>query len=246
MRKQAQKVTYFEEDISKARIQEMLFELVDRVERLEREVFPCGPDDFSSPPSKPRRGRKPKLETKEVLARRERLNLWLEQNWPRLLVPLRRAQRSKDFSYAISALIAAKKEGISGIHQPPFYDTPEKYERALGEFLRSGRFHGNPTNLAGAMAGLPELSWKRSFDLCTSHPHHSGHMLQVYWDHMRRKFPERLRELEEARTTLDVKIVLARSRSDDPVYLHLKENPDKVKLWLEKGKPIVLNSVNKL
>jgi hypothetical protein len=63
-------------------------------------------------------------------------------------------------------------------------------------------------------------------------------MLQVYWDYMKRKFPVRLRELEEARTELDVKIVLSRSRTNDPVYLHLKENPDKVKEWLEEGKPL--------
>lgn len=87
------------------------------------------------------------------------------------------------------------------------------------------------------MAGLPELSWKRSLDICSNHPYKTGYMLPVYRDYMKRRFSDRLRELDEARTELDVKIVLARSRTDDPVYIHLKENPDKVKEWLEAGKP---------
>jgi hypothetical protein len=54
---------------------------------------------------------------------------------------------------------------------------------------------------------------------------------------MRRRFSDRVRELEEARTELDVEIILARSRTDNPVYLLLRENPEKVKEWLEEGKP---------
>ena len=132
----------------------------------------------------------------------------------------------------------AKKFGIPGVFQPPFYDdAPENFYEPLRGFLESGRFYGNPRNLAAAMAGLPELSWKRSFEICTAHPHKSGHMLPAYWDHMRRKFPDRLRELEAAKSPADVKIVLARLRTTDPVYVHLKENPERVKEWLEEGKP---------
>jgi hypothetical protein len=186
-------------------------------------------------------GRKPKLETDKLLKRREHLTSWLEQNWPRLSVALHGTETSGNPAEAIAALVAAKTEGISGVAQPPFYYAPEKYEQELGKFLGSGRFHGNPRNLAAAMAGLPELSWKRSFDICTNHPYKGGQMLQAYWDYMRRNFPDRLRELEEARTPLDVKIVLARSRTDDPLYRHFKDNPDKVKEWLEAGKPIDSN-----
>ncbi len=219
------------------RVLELLSELRARVERLEGEVFPCGPDDLSLSPPKPRKGRKPNLETGELLKRRLYLTAWLEQNWPPLSVALRRAENSNNPSAAIAEMIAVKRKGIPGVFQPPFYDTPEAYVEDLGKFLKSGRFHGNPRNLAAAMAGLPELGWKRSFDICSGHPYKTGHMLQVYRDHMKRKFPDRLRELDEARTELDVKIVLARARTDDPVYIHLKENPDKVKEWLEAGKP---------
>ena len=124
---------------------------------------------------------------------------------------------------------AAKKNRFFSPCQSPFYESPEKHEEALGAFLKSGRYHGNPRTLAAAMAWLPELSWKRSFDICTKHPYKTDHKFPAYWDYMMCNFPDRLRELEEARTELDMRIVLARSRTENPVYLHLKENPNKVK-----------------
>jgi hypothetical protein len=135
-------------------------------------------------------------------------------------------------------LAAAEKDQYFSPYHPPFYDAPDRFAGELGEFFKSGRYHGNPRNLAAAMAGLPELSWKRSFDICSAYPYKTDHKVQAYWDHMRRNFPDRLRELEEAETELDVKIVLGRSRTDDPLYLHLKENPGKVKEWLEAGRPV--------
>jgi len=150
---------------------------------------------------------------------------------------MRKAEHSNNPSVAIVELIAAKRDGISGVFQPPFYDSPENFIDALGGFLTSGRFHGNPRTLAAAMAGLPEMSWKRSFDICSAHPYTTGHALQAYRDYMKRKFPDRLKELDKVRTEEGVRMVLARSRTHDPLFLHLKENPGKVKEWLEFGKP---------
>ena len=189
---------------------EMLSELRSRVEQLEVEVYGDRKSKPPSPSSVPnvRSGRKPKLEVETLLKRRISLTAWLEQNWPRLSVPLRKAEASGNASEAVAAIIAARKFGITGVFQPPFYDAPEDFYEALRSFLNSGRFRGNPRNLAAAMAGLPELSWKRLFDICTAHPHKSGHMLQAYWDHMRRKFPDRLRELEAAKSASEVEIIL--------------------------------------
>src|ERR1019366_2229951 len=186
MRKKAPKRASFEEGISKLEVLELLSTLRRRVEQLEGEVFPCGLPLDASQVATPRKGRKPRLETEEILKRRASLSSWLEQNWPRLSVPLRRAESSGNHSEAIAAFVAVKKHGVPGVFQPPFYDAPEAYEKELGEFLEKGRFRGNPRNLAAAMAGLPQLSWKRSFDICIAHPHKTGHMLEVYWDHMRR------------------------------------------------------------
>jgi hypothetical protein len=232
------------ETISLDRIVEMLSELRTRVNRLESELLPYGPK-ISEPPQRPRKGRKPSLETERLFERRKNLTTWLEQNWPRLSVAVRKSERSGNSSVAIAALVYAKNQGTPGVFQPPFYDMPEQFEAALGAFLKSGRYHENPRNLAAAMAGLPELSWKRSFDICTMHPYKTGYAIEAYWDYMRRNFPDRLRELEEAKKPLDVKIILARSRTQDPVYLHLKENPERVKEWLEEGKPKGRNPIGR-
>jgi hypothetical protein len=224
-----------EDDFSLQRAKEMLIELRERVAWLEGEVFSITSHQFFPAPPK-RMGRRPKIETQVLLNRRNRLTTWLEQNWPNLSIALRRARNS---SQALAGLIAAK-EGVPGALQPPFYHQLERHEAALWQFLRSGRYHGNPRNLAAAMAGLPELSWKRSFDICSKHPHKGGLALQAYWDYMRRNFPDRLRELAEVRTPEQVKMILARSRTNDPIYLHLKEHPDEALEWLKAGKPSLL------
>jgi hypothetical protein len=240
MRKEPPPKVTSKAEISPNHVLNELSELRKRVELLEKEVYPFGKGEPFPPPKKARLGRAPKLEPAEVLRRRENLTTWLEQNWPRLAAALRWAEQSKNPSRAIAALIEAKRDGIPGVFQPPFYDEPEEFVEALGKFLESGRFHGNPRTLAAAMAGLPEQGWKRSFDICSAQPYKTGYALQVYRDYMRRNFPDRLRELDKAGTEEEIKMVLTRSRSHDPVYLHLKENPGKVKEWLEAGKPIEL------
>ncbi|MGA3373490.1 MAG: hypothetical protein ABSC48_17200 [Terracidiphilus sp.] len=50
-------------------------------------------------------------------------------------------------------------------------------------------------------------------------------------------FPDRWRELQKAKTEEQVKAVLKKSRTHDPTYLWLKENPGKALEWLNAGKP---------
>ncbi len=237
MRRKHQTPSISKDVISTDQLYRLVSELRERVELLEREVYPHRSGELSPSQPRPPKGRRPKLHSGVLLERRVRLTAWLEQNWPRLSVVLRIAERSGSTSEAIATLAATDKEKFTSPYHSAFYEKPEQFEAELRAFLKSGRFCGNPRNLAGAMAGLPELSWKRSFDICAEHPYKTDYKIPAYWDHMRRKFPERLRELEEAETTLNVEIVLARSRTEDPVYLHLRDNPEKVKEWLEAGKP---------
>ena len=107
----------------------------------------------------------------------------------------------------------------------------------IWNFVTSGRFHDNLRNFANAMAGVPEMSWKRSFDLCTANPPNPPISMhpRAYRDFLHRNFPERLRELESARTPDQVAKILAKSRSKDPTYLTLRAEPAKVLEWLQKG-----------
>lgn len=159
--------------------------------------------------------------------------MWFERAWPFLSIALRKANVSCD---AVVAMMEAKaREAFVG-QLPPFEKNPEEHETALWEFLQSGRLYGNPRNLAAAMAGLPELSWKRSFDICSAHPCKQMVAEQCWRDYLRRKFPQRLRELRSAKTTEQVRKVLRKSRSHDLTYEFLKEHPEDVIRWLNPDK----------
>lgn len=233
MRKARQNSRRSEEPFSLEHAQKLISELVLRVEKLENQAFWDGMRARFQPPAKRSKGRPPRIPEDELLDRRKNLSSWIEFNWPEVSVRLRNARSSVE---ALAAMVSAK-ERSPGAFQPPFYHTIEQHESALWQFLQSGRFYGNPKNLASAMAGLPELSWKRSFDICCRYPDKGCSHLHAYWDYMRRNFPDRLRELSTASSTDEVKAILAKSRTQDPVYQHLKANPDKVLDWLAAGKP---------
>jgi hypothetical protein len=54
---------------------------------------------------------------------------------------------------------------------------------------------------------------------------------------MRRKFPDRLRELLAAQSVSEIQRILRKSPSKDTHYVRLKKNPEKVLEWLHAGKP---------
>lgn len=213
-------------------VRDSLFSLNDRVSRLE--IDTSGSWLPPHPASVKRgMGRKPKIEPDEVLKRRDQLVVWIERAWPFLSIALRKAKRPQD---AVAAMMEAKARVPFVMPIPPFEMNPQEHEAALWEFLKSKRLYGNPRNLAAAMAGLPELSWKRSFDICSKHPCEYVIAEEAWGDYLRRKFPDRLRELRRAKTEEDVRSVLRRSRGHDPTYLFLKKHPDAVLKWLDATK----------
>jgi hypothetical protein len=218
-----------EADFSLVDAKRMISDLQQRVLRLEAELFGTGAFVLGPPPVKPGMGRKRKLEQEELLKRRDLLSRWVEEDWPLLSVALRKAKNSDD---ALAAILAAK-ERVPFVMQPLFYRAPEEYKEQLWEFLESERMNGNPRNLAGAMAGLPELSWKRSLDICQQNPCQFPLARQAWRDFMRRKFSVRLREFLAVATVEDAKVVLARSKTTDPTYIYLKKHPEEALLELK-------------
>lgn len=213
----------------------LLLEMEERISRLEAQAFGTGIYLEETAPIKRSKGRPPRLDPKEVHERRDKSANWLERNWPFLSVALRQAKTPRDVTNAIQE--AAKRKPL--VFPQPYFCEPEKHEEALWQFLQSGRFCGNPRNLAAAIAGFPEYTWKRSFDICSGHPYIALPAVEAYWDYMRRNFPDRLRELGATKTPEQVKAVLRKSHTQDPIYLHLKKNPEKVLEWLNAGKPSV-------
>jgi hypothetical protein len=230
MRKRAKKSTTSEEAISISELTKLVVELRERVRKLEGVVSGNEPLLFvgEEPSGEPSMGRKPKLPADELVRRRDRLSSWIEQNWPFLSVELGNPRNAK---FAAYAFVKAKRRRPA-LFQPPFYHDPEKYTDQLWEFLHSRRFGGNPRYLAGAMAGLPELSWKRSLDISQEHPLQTPLQPEAWRDHFRRRFNLRFRELESAKTVDDVKTILTRSVTDDITYRHLKKYPQEVLKWV--------------
>lgn len=232
MRKRPTQGATSEEVFSLAELTKRVKALERKVALLEGEIRGTGP--FLSPfPEEHAQeatiGRKPKLATEEVVRRRDILAPWIELNWPELSKELLSPRNPK---FAAYAFVKAKNQRVVVMGIVPFHSNPERFNAELWAFLNSKRFAGNPRNLAGAMAGLPELSWKRSLDIAQKHPIKTPLLPPVWRDHLRRRFPDRFMELRTARTVEDVKAILKRSKSDDVTYRHMREYPEEVLKWV--------------
>lgn len=216
-------------------------ELTKRVEALESRVQFLEPYPYNarrgflslggSAPKK--KGRKPGIEKEDLLRLRDALTTWLEQDWPELSVGIRRSKSGK-------AVVEALKSTNGYGHYPFTPDinqNADKYERETWEFLQSGKYRGSPRNFANAMAGLPNVSWRTSWNICSANPCTRPILPPAIRDHIRRKFPNRFRELLKAKTEEDVKRILRKSHSKDETWTWFKKNPSKVLESLGAGRP---------
>src|SRR5215469_13286242 len=85
-------------ELTSSELAQVLHEIKERLSRLETEAFGTNGLIPHSPPKKPKRGRKPKLDQQELLERRDQLVTFLEQNWPYLSVALCKAQKPRNAS----------------------------------------------------------------------------------------------------------------------------------------------------
>jgi hypothetical protein len=233
MRKARRSTGKSEETTSSQPIDNVLAELRQRVEKLEQIVFFNLGNDLPFSESRRGRGRPTKVPVSDLIKRRDALVLWIEENWPEVELAIRKARNAEDLHASL------KRARGSGTHpfQPLFYHQPEKYLQQLWAFLCSDRYHGNPRDIAGAMAGMPELSWKRSFDICGGHKCATFKHPRAYRDYLKKKFPQRFRELLAAKNAEEVIGILKRSRTKDQHYLALSQNSARVLTWLEAGLP---------
>jgi hypothetical protein len=189
---------------------------------------------FKLPDPPPRRrGPTPGVRKDELLGCRDTLVDVFEENWPELHSAFRKAKTPADLLQPLKQL----KRRASYIYQPPFLDSPENYLDNLWEFLQTKRYRENPRNVAAAMAGVHVVSWKTSFDVGSSNPSNLPLAPRTYREYLRRKFPDRLRELLLAENETQVRDILARSRTKDRHYRVLKDNADQVLGWLHDGIP---------
>jgi hypothetical protein len=203
---------------------------LQRVERLERTVAENGLELSHAfwEPEKRGKGRPSGVNEKELR----------EDNWPEISLGLKKAKNEQQL-----AEVFRNNRRSSYAFERAFSKEPERFAGDCWKFIhaekKSNKYRGNPRNLAAAMAGLPEILPRTSFNRCAKWINNKGHPVgyRAYRDYLQRKFRERFRLLIKASSTDEVAKILRGSRSKDKVIRYLRENPHKVLYWLECGKP---------
>jgi hypothetical protein len=178
-------------------------------------------------------GQMPAYSLADLLARRNALVTFLEMNWPEIKLAILAAQSSADLQHVFQNA----RKPIAALVEPEFVQQPTEFLEKCWEFVKSKRYCNNPRRLADALAGLPKLSWKRSFDVCSGSRCTQAIEPRAVRDFLLRKFPQRLKELLQVHTEPEVISVLQRSRTKDHCYLQLLENPSGVLESLTIGQP---------
>jgi hypothetical protein len=98
--------------------------------------------------------------------------------------------------------------------------------------LQSGRYTGEPRQIAYAIAGVPELAWRTSLDRGTKNPSSLRITLPAFADHIRRHNPKCLKALIRTGTTPET-LRLLRSCCEECRRLAAK--PERVRRALQIG-----------
>lgn len=170
----------------------------------------------------------------ELFSWRDRLVWFLESNWPELEPRLRRARTAHDVRQALEPYKVAAPAPYLLAHG-------EK----LSEFLSSGRYRGDPRQIANAMAGVDTLSWRRSLDLCSAPDNRCTLMVheRAWRDLMRRKFPDRFlllrraEKLDEPAAIKKISTIMRGTRTRDENIRLRRNRPEEVLRLLRSGIP---------
>jgi hypothetical protein len=202
---------------------QMHTELKEELARLKAESsdYTVGFVGLSEIRFKDEKPRKPMvtLSFEELIGRRD----WLIQKWepdcPEILASILSARNPIAATDALLTRVVRDSPV-----KPGFLQAPHKCASQLWLFLLSGRFKDSLRNLANATAGLPEMGWKRSFDLCGSDSPDDRLPVdpRAYRNFLKRNSSDRLIQLESARSVVEVEKILAKSRSKHPVFLAMK------------------------
>jgi hypothetical protein len=206
-------------------------ELEKRVAELEQQFHSMNHFDLPTAP-KPKRGPKPRLRESELLRRRDSLIYWLEDNWPELSRAIRKAKNGEQLIPALRRMRPLSTQ----YEQPPFCCDWKQHWPLLWEFVsKSKRYFNNPRNIANALAGIPELSWKRSFDVCSNHPSHLEIQARAVLDYLRRNVPERLKAIRAVNGDVEQIQQILQTRTKDIQLIILSQRAMNVAQYLSEG-----------
>jgi hypothetical protein len=212
-------------------------ELIEaRLQRVEAAAGVDAPEYFWNAyrqAQRKRPGKKPAYREPALLARRDAVVTYLEMNWPEIRLAIQTAQSPEDLKQAFKKA----QRPAAALVEPEFVRQPLEFLNECFAFVRSERYSNNPRRLADAMAGLPKLRWKRSLDICSASKCTLLIEPRAIRDWLRRKYPQRLRELLRVSDKAEIVSILQRSRTKDPQYRALLENPIALLETLKAGQP---------
>lgn len=178
-------------------------QLEQRVEKLESVTGILAPEWLTSHPDvRGKPGPKPALQLDTILYRRDRIIRTLEDNWPRIERGLLGTTTDEQIRETLSPYLETDTDlkgrldfqGLSTqLIRTPIREKPRS--TIFQSFRQDGerafqRLNRLPSRiLANALAGVPELSVRRSYDICASHPSINVVGLNI-WIHYAKKYPD--------------------------------------------------------
>jgi TolA-binding protein len=173
-----------------AALEDRIDQMQEEIDRISGIAVPAQIQEAIDNIGKPRTDTRQKINEAELLLNRDNLVRWLEEHWPKIVKPLLAAKNPSEI-FAVMEAIAAPPD-IRPTWQVGIIDNPAK----LLEFLRSEKFRRRPPKktitdalalykserrqraanrlptrqIANAMAGVPQLKWRTSFDKCVKVP----------------------------------------------------------------------------
>jgi hypothetical protein len=113
-------------------------------------------------PTSVKRGRRPRMTSEEFQKRRDGLLQFLEIRWNDLSEVMREPR-------SLTHLVQAIDSASPGAQAMWEYQQLTEQIGPLWEFLESGRYKGKPLQIANAIAGVPEMTWRSSLDRGTKY-----------------------------------------------------------------------------
>jgi hypothetical protein len=160
---------------------------------------------------------------------RDELVNFVEVRWPDLV---KRIKRPK----SLESLLQTIKDVSPGAQTSwPYLHLTENIG-TLWEFLQSGRYTGEPRQIAYAMAGVPLMAWRSSLDSCTKNPSRLHINFPAFTDHIRVHDSDLLRALvADGPTKSNIKKLAG--LSDECRWLAAK--PERVARAIAEGIPLI-------
>jgi hypothetical protein len=173
-----------------AAMEAQIARMQEEIDRLSGVAVPAQIQEAIDNIGKPQTDGRKKINDGELLLNRDNLAQWLEEHWPRIVKPLLAARNACEVAAVLRPI--AKPREIRPEWQKRIVGHPAK----LYQFLHSEKFRRKPPRktvadalatyqsekrqkaanrlptrqIANAMAGVPQLKWRTSFDKCAENP----------------------------------------------------------------------------